>query len=121
MRRALVLLALFVLAVLSSCKKRGDEIRVGAYLSLSGADSSFGIDTKEGIDLAVDELNQRGGVKGDRSRCSTRTTSPTRRRRPNKVLQLIDRDKVVVASSARWRRASLSAGGIVCQHARRCR
>ena len=36
--------ALFLLLALSGCKRRGDEIRVGAYLSLSGDDASFGND-----------------------------------------------------------------------------
>src|SRR5690349_14270884 len=38
--------------------------KVGAYLSLSGAETQFGIETKEGIELAVDEINNKGGVKG---------------------------------------------------------
>src|SRR3954462_1447771 len=38
--------------------------KVGAYLSLSGAETQFGIETKEGIELAVDEVNQAGGAKG---------------------------------------------------------
>src|SRR5437868_13265584 len=37
------------------------EWKVGAYLSLSGEDTAFGIDTKEGIELAVDEVNKMGG------------------------------------------------------------
>src|SRR4051812_20754711 len=40
------------------------EWRVGAYLSLSGEDAAFGTDTKEGIELAMDEVNKAGGVKG---------------------------------------------------------
>src|SRR4051812_34017631 len=40
------------------------EWRVGAYFSLSGAETQFGVDTKEGIELAVDEVNKAGGAKG---------------------------------------------------------
>ncbi|HEY4117665.1 MAG TPA: branched-chain amino acid ABC transporter substrate-binding protein, partial [Byssovorax sp.] len=29
------------------------EWKVGAYLSLSGEDTAFGVDTKEGIELAI--------------------------------------------------------------------
>ena len=34
-----------------------NEWVVGAFLSLSGSDAQFGIDTKKGIDLALDEIN----------------------------------------------------------------
>ena len=34
------------------------EWRVGAYLSLSGENTAFGIDTREGIELAVDDINK---------------------------------------------------------------
>lgn len=37
------------------------EWKVGAYLSLSGDDTAFGVDTKEGIDLAIESINAKGG------------------------------------------------------------
>jgi branched-chain amino acid transport system substrate-binding protein len=37
------------------------EWRVGAYLSLSGENTAFGTDTREGIELAVTEINKAGG------------------------------------------------------------
>ncbi|MEO6574569.1 MAG: hypothetical protein ABIP89_12070, partial [Polyangiaceae bacterium] len=32
------------------CKAKSDDIPVGAYLSLSGSDSTFGTDTRDGIE-----------------------------------------------------------------------
>jgi len=88
------------------------EWRVGAYLSLSGPETQFGIDTREGIDLAVDELNKAGGVKGKPLHVLYEDDKSNPNEATNKVLQLIDRDKVVallgeVASSRS------KAGGIV--------
>src|SRR5262245_49042543 len=40
------------------------EWRVGVYLGLSGPDAQFGIQTREGMELAVNDLNAAGGVKG---------------------------------------------------------
>ena len=34
------------------------EWKVGAYLGLSGEDSAFGVDTKEGIELAIEQVNR---------------------------------------------------------------
>jgi branched-chain amino acid transport system substrate-binding protein len=89
-----------------------DVWRVGAYLSLSGAETQFGVDTKEGIELAVDEVNKAGGIKGRPLKVLFEDDKTNPQEATNKVLQLIDRDKVVAilgeVSSSRSK-----AGGIV--------
>lgn len=42
----------------------GDTIKVGVYGDTTGATSSFGQSTKNGIQLAFDEINAGGGVNG---------------------------------------------------------
>ncbi|MDI3284824.1 ABC transporter substrate-binding protein [Polyangium sp. 15x6] len=69
--------------------------RVGAYLSLSGAETQFGIETKEGIELAVDEVNKKGGAKGRPVKVLYEDNKSNPQETNNKVLQLITRDKVV--------------------------
>lgn len=88
------------------------EWKVGAYLSLSGAETGFGTSTKEGIELAVEEVNAKGGVKNKKIKIIFEDDKSNPQEASNKVLQLIDRDKVVallgeVASSRS------KAGGIV--------
>src|SRR3982750_3368184 len=51
----------------AGCNKAGggdETITVGAYLSLSGQQSTFGTDTKEGVEMATAEVNAKGGIKG---------------------------------------------------------
>jgi len=88
------------------------EWRVGAYLSLSGENTAFGIDTREGIELAVDDINKAGGIKKKPMKVLFEDDKSNANEANNKVLQLIDRDKVVAllgeVASARSR-----AGGIV--------
>jgi branched-chain amino acid transport system substrate-binding protein len=89
-----------------------NDWKVGAFLSLSGAETQFGTDTREGIELAFDEVNKAGGVKGKTVRALFEDDKTNPQEATNKVLQLIDRDKVVavlgeVASSRS------KAGGIV--------
>src|SRR5690349_20084561 len=50
------------------CETKTDDIAVSAYLSLSGSESTFGIDTKDGFELAMNEVNADGGVKGKKLR-----------------------------------------------------
>src|SRR5262249_13548880 len=71
------------------------EWRVGAYLSLSGAETQFGVDTREGIELAMDEVNKAGGVKGKPIKVLYEDDKTLPQETTNKVIQLIERDKVV--------------------------
>ena len=52
-------------ALTSGCtKKNSNEIVVGHFGSMTGADATFGQSTDEGIRLAIDEVNAAGGVNG---------------------------------------------------------
>jgi branched-chain amino acid transport system substrate-binding protein len=74
MRRTVIALGLVAAMFIgSSCERRGggggevtggDPIKVGVYLDLSGQTSSFGQSTKNGIEMARDEINKAGGVNG---------------------------------------------------------
>ncbi|AUX48118.1 ethanolamine utilization protein EutJ [Sorangium cellulosum] len=92
--------------------KDDPEWKVGAYFSLSGEETAFGVDSKEGIDLAIDEINKAGGVKGKPINVLYEDNKSKPEEATNKVLQLIDRDHVLAllgeVASSRSR-----AGGIV--------
>ncbi len=110
---ALSSLALLTTLGVSACNKKSeDEIVVGAFLSLTGADSTFGLDTKKGIELAVEQANAGGGVKGKKIKVIYEDDKSNATEATQKVQQLIDRDKAVailgeVASSR------TKAGGLV--------
>jgi branched-chain amino acid transport system substrate-binding protein len=93
------------------------EWKVGAYLSLSGEDADFGVFTKDGIELAVDEINKAGGVKGKPLKVLYEDDKSNSLEANNKVLQLIDRDKVV-ALIGEVTSARSKAGGIVANRMR---
>jgi branched-chain amino acid transport system substrate-binding protein len=91
------------------------EWKVGAYFSLSGAETQFGVDSREGIELAIDEVNKAGGVKNKPIKVLFEDDKSNPQEATNKVLQLIDRDKVVAilgeVASSRSR-----PGGIVANN-----
>src|ERR1700722_16697151 len=93
------------------------EWRVGAFLSLSGEDADFGVFTKDGIELAVDEINKAGGPKGKPIKVLYEDDKSNSLEANNKVLQLIDRDKVV-ALLGEVTSARSKAGGIVANKKR---
>lgn len=108
MRYALTLLialtALFS-ASLTGCKDKGndagggdaDEIRVGVFLSLSGANADFGKTTKNGIDLAVEEINEAGGINGKKLVIIAKDTRSKPEEAQTVAKQLASQDKVAVA------------------------
>lgn len=87
-----------------------NEIKVGAYFSLSGADSTFGSDAREGIELAVEETNAAGGVRGKRIRVIFEDDKSTTYESVQKVRQLIDRNKVVAILGEVASSRTLAAG-----------
>ena len=109
---------LVVFASLSAgCSKGADKdvLTVGAFFSLSGVDSVFGNDSREGIEMATAEINAAGGIKGRKVRVLMEDDKSNIQETSNKVLQLIDRDKVIailgeVASSRS------KAGGVVANN-----
>lgn len=86
--------------------------KIGAYLSLSGAETQFGIETKEGIELAADEANKKGGIRGRQVKVLYEDDKSNPQETNNKVLQLITRDKVV-ALLGEVASARSTVGGIV--------
>lgn len=98
-----------------ACRKGGgstDQVTVGAFFSLSGSDSTFGLDSKEGIELALEEQNAAGGVKGKKVRVLFEDDKSNPQEASNKVRQLIDRDKVVAILGEVASSRSL-AGGLI--------
>lgn len=100
-------------ASLVACGRRDDSrIKIGAFFSLSGPDSTFGSDSREGIDLATEETNRSGGVRGRPVRIVYEDDKSTTMEAAQKVRQLIDRDKVVAILGEVSSSRSL-AGGLI--------
>jgi branched-chain amino acid transport system substrate-binding protein len=72
-----------------------DEIVIGEYGSLTGSTATFGISTKNGIDMAVDEINAAGGVLGKKVRVIVEDDQGKPEEARVVVQKLITRDKVV--------------------------
>lgn len=64
----LMILAVFTAGLFVGCgggdgDNGGDSIKVGAVLSLTGQYAEYGTAIKRGMDLAIDKINQDGGIK----------------------------------------------------------
>ena len=72
----------------------GDTIKVGVYGDLTGATSSFGQSTKNGIELAVEEINNAGGVNGKKIQLVVEDDQGRPEQAKTVVSKLINQDKV---------------------------
>lgn len=92
----LVIFSLLILA-LQSCSRGGsDAVVIGAALPLTGPTSYYGEDSKRGIDMALDEINAAGGVRGHQLRIVYEDTQGNGKQAINAVRKLISADNVPV-------------------------
>jgi len=56
--------ALAIVLLVTQTKKESDEIKIGAILPLTGDIAVYGQKMKEGVDLAVKQINSKGGING---------------------------------------------------------
>lgn len=91
----LLLSVLVTLPLLAACTKKSDEIKIGHYGSMTGSEATFGLSTKEGIDLAVDEVNAAGGLKGKKVKVIHMDDQGKPEEAVSVVTRLIEQEKVV--------------------------
>lgn len=118
MKNIFYFIAVFSFALvmfLNGCNKSNqNEILIGEYESLTGAEATFGISSTNGLKLAVDETNNNGGLLGKQIKLITYDDQCKPSEAATVVQKLINKDKVVgiigeVASSRS------KAGAQICQ------
>jgi branched-chain amino acid transport system substrate-binding protein len=92
---ALIGLLGFSLTQTSCTKKDENEIVIGHFGSMTGSEATFGTSTDEGIRLAVEETNAKGGVKGKKIRLVTMDNQGKAEEAASVVTRLIEKEKVI--------------------------
>jgi branched-chain amino acid transport system substrate-binding protein len=111
--------ALAIVAV-TACERRpgtsgdaGGDIVIGMYGSLTGDGASFGISSREGTELAVEEINAAGGVLGGRKfRLLVEDDQSRPEEASNAVTKLITQDRVIAVLGEVASSRSLAAAPI---------
>ncbi len=98
-------------------KESSNEIVIGEYGSLTGATATFGQSTKKGIEMAVDAINQSGGVLGKKLRIVIEDDQGKPDEAQTVVTKLINKDGVVAILGEIASSNSLAAAP-VCQGSR---
>lgn len=111
-------LPLFVFAACKKAPQAGEilDIPVGEFASLTGATASFGQSSHKGTQMAVDELNEAGGVLGKKLRLITEDDQSRPGEAATVVRKMISRDRIIALLGEVASSRSLEAAPI-CQQA----
>lgn len=101
-RTILALLLITTLCISFGCERRGagtngtdsGEILVGYYGDLSGRTSSFGQSTRNGVEMAADEINKAGGINGRQIRILVEDDQGEPNKAATVVSKLVNQDRV---------------------------
>ena len=88
------------------------EPQVGVFLALSGPTADFGITTRNGIELAVDEINRGGGLIGKPMKILVEDTRGKSDESRTAVTKLIEQNRVVALLGEVARSNSLAAAPV---------
>lgn len=91
-----------------------NEILIGHYGSMSGSEATFGASTDNGIKMAVEEINEAGGINGKKIRLITYDDKGEAREAGNAVTRLVTKDRVAAVIGEVASGLSLAAAP-VCQ------
>jgi branched-chain amino acid transport system substrate-binding protein len=111
-------LFLLSLILFTACKAQqtADEIVIGGYGALTGSTATFGQSAKKGIEMAVAETNEKGGLLGKKIRLVMEDDQGKPEEAQTVVSRLINRDRVIAVIGENASSRSLAAAP-VCQQA----
>jgi len=113
---AYLVTVILALSVFFSCAKKSEEIRIGEFGSLTGTTATFGISTKNGIDLAIGEVNSGGGIQGKPLKVIVEDDQGKPEEAATAVRKLVEQDKVITVLGEVASSRTL-AGAPICQNA----
>ncbi len=95
MKRILALLAVSTLIFSCTQKTNENEILIGSYSSNTGATATFGVYQLRGIEMAINEINAKGGINGKKIKHINYDNKSDGDETLAVVNRLISQDKVV--------------------------
>jgi len=102
------------LSLFFGCAKKEDVIKIGEFGGLTGSTATFGISTKNGIDMATEEVNAGGGLLGKKVQVIVEDDRCLAEEAASAVKKLVTQDKVVAVLGEVASTRSL-AGAPICQ------
>lgn len=124
-------IALAMAAAITGCKKKeavdaagnatavsanSDVIKIGEVGSMTGSEATFGTSTHNGIELALKQINEKGGIKGKKLQLISLDDQGKPEEAATAVTKLITQDKVTAILGEVASSRSLAMAPIAQQH-----
>lgn len=110
---ALVLGTVFAgLAAGCGGEKKADTIKVGANLEMTGGSASYGISSKNAIELAFKEINEKGGINGKQLELVVADNKSEAAEATNAMQKLVSQDNVVAVIGPNLSSSVIAASAI---------
>lgn len=95
MKRNVILVGLLCLATMFGCNKKSDEIKIGVYGPFTGGSAPMGVSMRNGVTIAIEEINAAGGVMGKKIVMIDRDDEAKNERGGQIMQELLDKEKVI--------------------------
>lgn len=112
----LVLLLLGTALLGPSCRSSPGTLPIGAFLPLTGSLATFGESARNGIDLAIQEINSGGGIDGKTLEITYLDDEGDPERARDAATRLIENQDVAVVLGGALSGTSLAAGPVCQEH-----
>jgi branched-chain amino acid transport system substrate-binding protein len=80
---------------LLACTKKSDDIKVGVFGPFSGGSAPMGVSMRNGVTIAIDEINAAGGILGKKVVMVDRDDEAKNERGGQIMQEFLDKEKVV--------------------------
>lgn len=93
-------------------EKKADTIKVGANLEMTGGSASYGISSKNAIELAFKEINKKGGINGKQLELVVADNKSEAAEATNAMQKLVSQDNVVAVIGPNLSSSVIAASAI---------
>lgn len=93
-------------------EKKADTIKVGANLEMTGGSASYGISSKNAIELAFKEINEKGGINGKQLELVVADNKSEAAEATNAMQKLVSQDNVVAVIGPNLSSSVIAASAI---------
>lgn len=93
-------------------EKKANTIKVGANLEMTGGSASYGISSKNAIELAFKEINEKGGINGKQLELVVADNKSEAAEATNAMQKLVSQDNVVAVIGPNLSSSVIAASAI---------
>ena len=94
MKSASFVTSLLLVLAVAGCTKKSDEIKVGVYGPFSGGSAPMGVSMRNGVTIAIDEINAAGGINGKKVLMIDRDDEAKNERGGQIMQEFLDKENV---------------------------